>query len=194
MTSEASTTTGAAVDGTISAEIPPSTATILDPIQAQAKQARQASINRFNRLYVYLPIGLVTGFLIFMFGMLVWATLFADGSTEQGQASGVADVFVTLLCLFPMTLLCLALPGAGGYALYWRRTKGSVARKHVSNLAGKAERGINTADEKLNEVQPRVVDGTIKARQTIDRIIDTIYELVTNLVAAIDRKINPPND
>ena len=194
MTSEASTTTGAAVDVGISAEVPPSSTAVADPLQARAKQQRQAEINRFNRLFVYLPIGLITGFLIFMFGLLVWATLFADGSTEQGQASGVADVFITMLCLLPMTLLCLVLPGAGGYALYWRRNKGSVARKHVSNLAGKAERGINTADQKLNETQPRIVDGTIKARQTIDRIIDTIYDMATKFVALLDSKINPPND
>ena len=160
---------------------------------AKARKERQsnrkAELKRFNQLYVYLPLTLGIILVVTLFGLLTWAALFNDGAIEQGQASGVADTFVTLLCLFPMTLIFLLLPAAGGYALYWRRNKGSVIRKHVSNLAGKAESGLDTADEKLREQQPRIVDGTIKARQKVDGTLDSIANTVINISQSLDRRI-----
>lgn len=160
---------------------------------AKAREARQSTrktdLKRFNWLYVYLPLTIGIILVVTLFGLITWAALFNDGVLEQGQASGVADTFVTLLCLLPMTLIFLLLPAAGGYALYWRRNKGSVVRKHVANLAGKAESGLDTADEKLREQQPRIVDGTIKVRQKVDGTLDKIATTVLNLTQSIDRRM-----
>lgn len=145
-------------------------------------------------MYIYLPIGLVVGMLIGVFIVLVWATFSPEGTTEIEQASGVADVFVTMLCLLPLSIVGLVLPAAGFFALYWRRQKGSLARKRVSSLFGKAERGINTADEKLNDVQPRIVDGTIKARSAAESTMDAIYNASTKAVNKIDSFLTKKDD
>ena len=176
-------------DASISAEpviIQPSSAELA---RIHTQQERQKALKKFNRLYLYLPLALATGILLGFFILLIWSALFSHDSIAQNQASGISDIFITLFCLFPLVLVGLIFPAAGGYALYWRRQKGSLVRKHVTKLAGKAEGGLDSAEHKIREQQPRIVDGTIKARQKFDGLLDTIYQTATKLVASLDKWI-----
>ena len=158
----------------------------------QKEQAeREKRLHRFNWLTLYIPVFLLALFAGVLLGLLGWATLGQGGEVEIGQASGVADFFITLVCLLPLVIVGAILPIAGIGALYWRYTKGSVVRKPLTNLIRRGESGLATAETKLNEQQPRIVDGTIKVRQRIDQIIDLIYSSVTNALAWIDSKLRP---
>ena len=162
----------------------------------RAQNERRRQLKRFNLLYIYLPLTMLVVFLITMVVLLGWVSLSEGGANISGreQASGVADFMVITLCLVPMSLLCLVFPGAGGYLLYLRRKKGSFVRERVAGLMHKAEGGLESADAKLADVQPKVVDGTIKVRQQIDRILDTIYDTFANLSQTIDRQLRRDQD
>jgi hypothetical protein len=93
------------------------------------QQARARALRRFNRLYVYLPLGLLAlVWLGLILGML-WLTLVGgwfnvntNREYYRGLVSGVADAF-SVLMLAPLLLLC-ALPLVGALAfVIWRRQR-----------------------------------------------------------------------
>lgn len=172
----------------VSAEITPAPA---DLLQQKAQAERAKKLRRYNWLLVYIPVLLFALFAGILLGLLGWTALSQSNSIEVGQASGVADVTLTLFVLLPLTIVGAVLPLAGIGALYWRYTKGSLLRKPLIAVARKGEAGLATAETKLNQQQPRIVDGTIKIRQRIDQIINLIYSSISSAFTWIDSKIRP---
>ncbi len=159
-----------------------------DMIQQKRQEEREKRLNRFNQLTLYLPVLLVALFFGILLGLITWAALFQGSDVEMGQASGVADAFITLTCLLPLAIVGIIFPVAGIGALVWRYQKGSVIRKPLTNLAHKGEAALGKAESKLNEQEPRIIDGTIKTRQRIDGILEKINRSVTNATAWIENK------
>ena len=88
---------------------------------AAAQLARAAALRRFNRVYVYLPLGLAGLGVLALLGWLSWQ-VFAAVDEEIGvMTSALADIIV-ILTLIPLLLLCAIVPlAAVGFVVYRRQ-------------------------------------------------------------------------
>lgn len=102
------------------------------PLQATPDQReRLLRRRRFNRLYVYLPMGAISGLWLTLIAGLIWLTVagkwFAMDTNEayyRRLVSGLADAF-SILMLIPLLVLC-AIPSvlAGAVVIYrWQRRR-----------------------------------------------------------------------
>lgn len=135
------------------------------PAAASAEQiARAAALRRFNRLAVALPLTLTVLIAVLAFGALTWATLFAGDPTQRSTGRGIADLYLTVSCLLPLTLVCAIFPLGGVGLLYWRRQRGSLVRAPLQRLAGRADGGLATVGARAHDLQPKVAAPFIRAR------------------------------
>ena len=158
----------------------------LSPEVIAEREARDAKLKRFNLLAVYLPIALVTLLVIVLMIGLIVATLVSDGAADRAMGSGFADLVLTSVVLIPMSLLCAVFPAAGGFLLYKRREKGSIVRKPLTNVLRKVDGGIVSAESKYKQIEPKIVEPTIKFRSGF-AYAETIF---LRLKAYILEKIN----
>lgn len=92
------------MDATTSAEI--------GPLQATPKQAeRLARLRRFNLLFVYLPIAILSLLLLGLVGWLIWRAVVIGVDQTRTTTGAVADIIV-MLTLCPLMLLCATGPAA----------------------------------------------------------------------------------
>jgi len=99
--------------------IPPLSA-ITTGFEPHAEQvARAAALRRFTRLYVYVPVGLVTAVVLTIFLYLLYLALFPPTEDTYLFLSGLAD-FVLILMLLPVVLIFGLVMTAviGGYIYY----------------------------------------------------------------------------
>jgi hypothetical protein len=111
------------------------------PLPTEEQGERLKARRRFNRLYVYLPLGLVAFLWLLLIVGLLWLTVagrwfYVNTNQEyyRGLVSGVADA-VTILMLAPLILLCtLPVAAAVGVAV-WRRKRRKEAQTPYGVLA-----------------------------------------------------------
>lgn len=128
------------------------------------QQARARALQRFNRWYFFLPLGVMGLLLVGLFVSLLWATLMAGEGIEQRAreiASGVADIVVILVTL-PLTLVCLLLPAAAvGLAIYDRgRERTRIAA--LQQLIWQGERKFDWLANKIQRFAPKVVQPIVQ--------------------------------
>jgi uncharacterized membrane protein YjgN (DUF898 family) len=122
------------------------------PEQEERLQARR----RFNRLAVYLPLGVLVFLWLLLIAGLIWLTVagqwfYVDTNQEyyRGLVSGVADA-VLVLMLAPLMLLCSVPIVAGIAMLVWNRRRrtghpyGTLPPLfwRIDNLVNRARAGI----------------------------------------------------
>jgi hypothetical protein len=93
---------------------------ITSNFEPRAEQiARAAALRRFNRLYVYLPVGLVTAVVLLISLFLLYLALFPPTEDTYLFLSGLAD-FVLIMMLLPVVLIFGLVMTAviGGYIYY----------------------------------------------------------------------------
>lgn len=123
--------------------------TLEQAVFANAEQAaRDKALRRFNWLFVYAPVALVSFGILALLVWLAWATLPDVAVRRQGAVSGVADI-VLILWLCPTVLVCALFPALGFFLLVKRRQSGSVARQRVQRLLWRAENLVMTARGRL---------------------------------------------
>ncbi len=101
---------------------PPSS--LLSPVTSgfepsEEQIARAAALRRFNRLYVYVPVGVVTAVVLLTFFYLLYLALFPPSEDTYLFLSGLAD-FVLIMMLLPVVLIFGLVMTAviGGYVYY----------------------------------------------------------------------------
>ncbi len=130
------------------------------PYPTPEQEERLKARRRFNRLAVYLPLGLVVLLWLLLIVGLVWLTVagqWFNVNTNQefyrNLVSGVADA-VLVLMLAPLMLLC-AVPLAAGVAfLVWSRRRRKQAGHpygtlpplfwRIDNLVTRARAGVSS--------------------------------------------------
>ncbi|MGB1253336.1 MAG: hypothetical protein ACPG8W_22175 [Candidatus Promineifilaceae bacterium] len=171
---------------TESAEMNPSTPA-LDPTTV----TREAELQRFNWLALYLPVILVSVIAVVLLGVLAWTALFTGGeaASQVDRASGIADVFLMLICLMPLTLVGAIVPLGGLGFLYWRQQNGSILRERTQTLLHKVDDGVATANEKVNEASPKIARPIIATRSRLeggfvllDKLIDAVKNGISNQI------------
>lgn len=90
----------------------------MEPTFAQA--ARVVALNRFNRLYVYVPVGLVTALFLALSLYLLYVAIAPPTEETRPILSGLADL-ILIVWLLPLVLffgISMVLV-MGGYCYYW---------------------------------------------------------------------------
>lgn len=84
------------------------------------QQARVAAMQRFTRLYVYLPLGMATAVVVILTLYLLYLAVFPTTEDTRLVLSGLAD-FILVLWLLPVVLIFGLVMTAvcGGYLYYW---------------------------------------------------------------------------
>lgn len=167
------------------------------PPPAITNTDRAAELRRINWLSIYLPITLATVLGLLLLGGLAWTALFTDGGlpTQIDRASGIADIFLTLVCLIPLTLICAILPLGGLGFLYWRQQNGSILRERTQSLFHKVDEGLTQADTKLNETTPKIAQPIIQARARLAGGFVLLDKLINAVKNGTSNQTNtPPSD
>lgn len=100
--------------------VTPPTASLTGGFTPSTEQlARAAALRRFNRLYVYVPVGLVTAVILALSLYLLYLALFPPSEDTYLFLSGLAD-FVLIMMLLPVVLIFGLVMTAviGGYVYY----------------------------------------------------------------------------
>jgi hypothetical protein len=142
------------------------------PSSEQLERERQ--LKRFNRLNIYLPVGIASFFAIGLL-MLMLVGIFAPGLVgAEAFLSGLADT-ILVLWMLPMTVLCAIGPIAYLAYLINRRQRRSLlppdspllrhsrvqmALWRAQNILDRVERTAESSSERI--VQP-LIDATVRA-------------------------------
>ena len=159
--------------------------------QARPEQLeRLAARRRFNRLYVYVPLAVITllwlGLILTLLWLAVVGRWFAMDTNQEyyrALASGLADAF-TILMLTPFLLLC-ALPSAAAIAftVYRRQRKGDPATVQKSlPLFWRVENMVLTIQAKVEAFMPKLAQPIITAHAAaafVRTLLQEIKEIIT---------------
>lgn len=154
----------------------------------QEQEARRDRLKRFNRLVIYLPLGLVALAWIVLVGVLFWLAIAGEWfamDTDQARfrqlLSAIADI-VTILALAPLLLLC-AVPSVGAIGLYvYRRQRKADAPQAPSlPLFWRIENVVRTIRDRTAATLPKIARPVINAHATgafIQRLIIEVKQII----------------
>ena len=144
---------------------PPYSEPTFEPTAAQLERDRL--LRRRNRLYIYLPLSIIS-FISIVLIVLILIGIFAPGTGTEEFISALADIIV-ILWIIPMILLVSAFPIA--YVAYFvnRRQKrklnpqtGPLAyRSRIQILLWRLQIFMDGAQVKTGEVAPKVAKPVI---------------------------------
>lgn len=134
-----------------------------------AAENNQKALKRFNRLYVFVPLGLTALLAVVVMAAVIASTIFNENATAQGTTSGLADLLVIAFILFPVMLLMVALVGLVMYMLNERRRRGSFVRGRVTKAGTKLIEYGDIAQTKTEAAQTRIADTVIKTNSRVTK-------------------------
>lgn len=149
-----------------------------DPFVPTAVQLqRSQALKRFNRLAVYLPLGLITtaafGFFIYLLIIAIWP----PQADTRLFLSGVADIIFILFMLPVAFIFGLLLVGIFGGLIYWRKSRKSEGEPSLQNKYGRFRLLLWKLDQKLSglyrqidQLMPKLVTPVIKFNATMTYI------------------------
>ena len=143
---------------------------------------RAAALRRFNRLFVYLPVGFAAFVGLAVIGLLIWVTLIQPGESSRETVSGIASAVVILVSI-PMTLLC-AIPSLLIIGITVQsRQKGQAPIKRVQTILWRIDNLVLRFQSKVNEATPKVANVVIKGHTAVAYV----RNLLTNLINLLKR-------
>ncbi len=164
---------------------PPEVANPFTPTAVQIQRAQE--LKRFNRLVIYLPLGIITaaalGLLIYLLIIAVWPP-FED---TRLFLSGVADIILILFLMPVILIFGLVLAGVIGGFVYWRQSKKEEGEPSLQNKYGRFRLLLWKVDQKLSGVYRTIDQLMPKIANPVIRFNETITYINTRLARLIDR-------
>ncbi|MCA9950759.1 MAG: hypothetical protein KDE48_14010 [Anaerolineales bacterium] len=151
---------------------PPSNNSGFEPSPSQLE--RDAELRRFNRLYIFLPLGAALFIAVILMAILIIG-VFAVGSAQNLIfVSALADIII-ILGILPLLLIVAILPiGYFGYKINQRQKRklnpqtGPLAyRSRIQIFMWRLDQFAQKLQNKTNETAPRVAKPIMKANETI---------------------------
>ena len=152
--------------------------------QPSSEQAmRAANLKRFNRQYIYFPLGLAILISLLLLGGLSWQIFTADGSQSRQFASGLADIII-ILTTIPLLLLCAIVPATAlGYTVYRRQLGNQRQHGRLLTMLWRIDHIITRTHQKTDETLPKAAAPLIKGHG----FIAFLKELWRQLRALLNR-------
>lgn len=148
-----------------------------------AQLERQKQLDRFNRLTIYLPLGILALAIITVTGLLFWLTLFNDAEaiTEWRSFSSATADLIIILTILPIMLFVALIPIlAAGWLWYTWQSPRPVESWLQKWLRRTDDFVVNSA-EKVNATSKKAADLSIKYRSgttRVGRIIERCQQAV----------------
>lgn len=132
------------------------------PVQLE----REAALRRFNRLFVYLPIGIAVIIALLVIGLLFWVTLIQPGEDSRETVSGIASS-VVILASIPMTIIC-AIPSVLFIVVFFQgRKKGMAPIKRIQTIFWRIDSLVLRLQSAVNEYTPKVANVIVKPHAAV---------------------------
>jgi hypothetical protein len=138
------------------------------PFQPHPEQlARKAALQRFNRLYVYLPLGFVVALSLLAIILLLVGVLVPGLTGAAALASGLADITIILFTLPMMALCALGPTMLVGMIMFSRnRRQAGIPRMDdggaIQVLLWKMDNLVRQAQTKVVDTSPKVTKPVIE--------------------------------
>jgi len=128
--------------------------------------ARAAALRRFNRLAVYLPLGLAGLVVLALIGLLFWGVLSPNVAGTREFVSGLADV-VIILAIMPLLLLCAVVPLAAVGLVIYRRQQPQREYGRLQPLFWRLDSILDRARNKAEAALPKAANNVISGHARI---------------------------
>lgn len=132
----------------------------IEPTTSQLDRA--AAIKRFNALYIYMPIGLGTLFVLSLIILMLITVLYSEDLQTLLTVSAVADI-VIIMWIIPTMIACAIVPSLFIFLTVQGRQRGSAPIRQLQILMWRADNLLWTVRNKVNEIAPRVANPFIRA-------------------------------
>jgi hypothetical protein len=127
--------------------------TLIKPTSTQEERA--ARIRRFNLLYVYLPIGLLSLIVVVIVLFLLIYTLTPLGQGNNIVVAALADVIVIVYSV-PLMILCAILPTAFVFLTIQSRKKGIAPLRQSQSFLWRVETELVYVQSKVKLVAQQI--------------------------------------
>lgn len=119
------------------------------------QQERAASIKRFNRLFVYLPISFLSVVAVLMTILLLYLSLNPPTEDTLLTISGIADA-VVILGTIPAMVICGILPALFLATTIQARKQGMAPLRQLQLLLWRMDSGIGLVRQRVGETAPKI--------------------------------------
>lgn len=116
---------------------------------------RAASIKRFNRLFVYLPISFFGVVAILLTILMLYLSLNPPTEETLLTISGIADA-VVILGTVPAIIVCGIVPALFLVTTIQARQRGMAPLRQLQTLLWRMDSGIGLVRQKVDETAPKI--------------------------------------
>jgi hypothetical protein len=150
----------------------------VDPFVPTAVQLERTNdLKRFNRLVIYLPLGLLATAVIGVFTYLFVLAVWPPYEDTRLFISGIADIILILFALPVVLIVGLLLAGIFGGAIYWRQSRKEEEEPSLQKKYGRLRLLLWKVDQKLSGIyrqadllMPKLANPIIKFNTTMTYI------------------------
>lgn len=124
---------------------------------------RAFALQRFNRLYVYIPLAVFSLAGLALVGLLLWGVFSPNVTGTREFASGLADL-VVIMTVMPLLLLCAIVPAAAVGLIVYRRQQPKREYGRFHTLLWKLDTLVTKAQDAVSRTMPKAAAPVIKGR------------------------------
>lgn len=141
---------------------------------------RAAALRRFNRLYVYLPLGFFSLVALVLVGLMLWGALSPSVVGTREFASGLADL-VIILTIMPLMLLCALVPAAALGLVAYRRQQPQRDYGRFQTLLWRLDSLVVKSQQAAEKAMPKVANPVIRGHAFIS-YWRTLFRQIKNII------------
>ncbi len=137
-------------------------------IPTAVQQQRAKALKRFNRLAIYLPLGLIATAVLAVLVYLLIIAIWPPFEDTRLFLSGIADIILILLVLPMVIVFALLLAGTFGGLFYWRQSRrdsaSTLQRKYgrLRLLLWKLDQKLTVYYRKVHLLMPKLAQPLIR--------------------------------
>ena len=153
------------------------------PYEPTAEQAeRAAELRRFNRLFVYGPIGLISAIVVTLIVLLLIVAINPPSGEALLFISGLADVAL-VIAILPIVIVGAALLGLIGYAYITARKNGTAPIRQTQRLLWRMDNVVG----RLRVRTERAAEGVIQPFLSMNGAVAYVKTLIMQIMRMVKR-------
>lgn len=122
---------------------------------------RAAALQRFNRLYIYIPLGVFSLAGLALVVLMLWGVLSPNVVGTREFVSGLADL-VVIMTVLPLLLLCALVPAAAIGLVVYRRQQPKREHGRFHTLLWRLDALVTKVQDTVSTTTPKAAAPVIK--------------------------------
>ncbi len=122
---------------------------------------RAAALQRFNRLYIYVPLAVFSLAGVALVALMLWGVFSPNVVGTREFVSGLADL-VVIMTVLPLLLLCLIVPAAAVGLVIYRRQQPKREHGRFHTLLWRLDAVVTKAQNAVSTTTPKAAAPVIK--------------------------------